>query len=93
MAIYQATIIGNGTRLRDAHSMLGNIIASYNTGQTVCGNMLWTAPADGSEVKAGDQWLFVTHVNGMELTSKGWMAITNKGVPICKNLKRIRKFS
>lgn len=89
MSIHQATIIGNGTRLRDTHSTFGNVIASYGANQVVRGNLLWTAPADGNEVKKGDVWIFVTHVDGKELTSKGWMAVTHKGVPICKDLKEV----
>lgn len=89
MSIHQATIIGNGTRLRDTHSTFGNVIASYGANQVVRGNLLWAAPADGNEVKKGDVWIFVTHVDGKELTSKGWMAVTHKGVPICKDLKEV----
>lgn len=82
MTTYQMSPKQNGTRLRKDHTTFAAAITSYNAGQVIEGDEMWTAPADGSEVKKGDQWMHVTHVNGVKV-APGWMARIHKGVEIC----------
>lgn len=82
--MYEMTTLYNGTRIRDDHTTFGKVVASINAKITVTGDVLWTAPADGLEVKAGDKWLRVTYEN-----STGWVALIHKGFPICKDFKEI----
>lgn len=89
MTQYSMTPISNGTRLRTDHNTFSTVITSYNRGQLVVGDEIWEAPADGSEVKKGDKWLRVTSVDGVNLTTRGWMAYIHKGVPVCNNFKTI----
>lgn len=86
---FTMTPISNNTRLRDGHSTYDDKIASYNAGQLIRGDEVWEAPADGSEVKKGDKWLHVTHVDGVALAEneRGWMAYIHKGFPICDNFQ------
>jgi len=86
MINYSMTPLQTGTRLRIDHNTYATVITSYGTSQTVQGDILWIAPADGAEVKAGDKWLHVTHVNGTPVT-QGWMAYIHKGAPICGNFQ------
>lgn len=83
---YQMTPISSGTRLREDHNTFAGVITSYGATALVQGDELWIAPADGNEVKKGDKWLHVTHVNGNPVT-QGWMAYIHKGVPYCDNFK------
>lgn len=78
--------ISNGTRMRSDHNTFANVITSFNSGVNLSGEEIWTAPADGSEVKEGDQWLLVTHVDGTILTTPGWTAIIHKGQTISNRL-------
>ena len=80
--MFQMTTIYNGTRIRTEHSTYTKVLGSVNAGIALEGDELWTAPADGSYVKKGDQWLHVTYGN-----LAGWMAYTYLGQPICKDLK------
>jgi len=89
MTSYSMTPINNGTRLRTDHNVFAGVIASYNRGQLVIGDLVWEAPADGSEVKKGDKWLQVTLVDGEAPPEIGWMAYIHKGVPVCNNFKEI----
>lgn len=86
---YSMIPLSSGTRLRADHNTFAGVINSYDNRDIIQGDEMWTAPADGSEVKKGDQWLHVTHVNGIELAEdqKGWMAYIHKGYPICGNLQ------
>lgn len=86
---YQMTPISAGTRLRIDHNTFAKVITSYGTTHLVQGDILWEAPADGSEVKKGDKWLHVTHVNGVQLEESGWMAYIHKGVPVCKDFHEV----
>jgi len=83
MTNYEMTTISSGTRIRKEHNTFSTSIGSVGANVTVTGDELWTAPADGVEVKAGDKWLHLTS------PQVGWMAYTHKGVPICKDLKEI----
>ena len=83
MTNYEMTTISSGTRVRKDHNTFAEVLGSVGTNVTVTGDELWTAPADGVEVKAGDKWLHLTS------SQAGWMAYTHKGVPICKDLKEI----
>ena len=85
------TPISNGTRLRTDHNTFAQVITSYNAGQKIVGDEVWQASADGNEVKAGDMWLHVTHVDDVALVEakKGWMAYIHKSQPICKDFQEV----
>lgn len=76
---------GDGTRLRADHTTFAAVITSFGTSNLVQGDEIWIAPADGNEVKMGDKWLHVTHVDDKPLAVPGWMAYIHKGEPICKD--------
>ena len=81
MTTYSMVTISGNTRIRQDHNVYAAVLATVaNANVTVFGDELWTAPANGSEVIAGDKWVKVSH-NGVI----GWMAYIHKGVPICKN--------
>jgi len=82
--MWQMTTISNGTRIRSDHTTYASQLASVAANVVVKGDEVWTATADGPEVKAGDKWLHCTH-NGVV----GWMAYIHKGVQICKELIEI----
>lgn len=84
MTTYKMTTINSGTRIRADHNVFAAVVTSVNAAVQVTGSELWTAPADGSEVKAGDKWVKVTY-NGFT----GWMAYIHKGVAICNNFQTI----
>lgn len=86
---YEMKPIDNGTRMRTGHSTFDAVITSYSRGQVVRGDAIWIAPADGSEVKKGDTWLHVTHVDGAAVIEQGWMAYIHKGYAICEDFKTI----
>lgn len=77
---YRMTTINSGVRVRQYHNVYASVLTSVNANVTVQGEELWTAPADGNEVKKGDEWVKVT-VNGVT----GWMAQIHKGVAICRD--------
>ena len=77
---YQMTTLENGMRIREAHNTYGKVMTSVGAGVVVSGDELWTAPADGDQVKAGDKWLRVTHAG-----FTGWMAYIHLGKAYCKN--------
>lgn len=89
MTQYSMIPINNGTRMRSDHNVFASVIASYNRGQLIVGDELWTAPADGNEVKKGDKWLKVKSVDGVLVTERGWMALIHKGVAVCNNFTEI----
>jgi hypothetical protein len=89
MTQYSMTPINNGTRMRSDHNVLSTVIASYNRGQLVVGDELWTAPADGPDVKKGDKWVKVKSVDGVIVAERGWMALIHKGVAVCNNFQEI----
>lgn len=86
---YTMTPIDNGTRVRTDHNTFASVITSYNRGQLIRGDEVWEAPSDGPEVKKGDIWLRVTHVDNVELQphEQGWMAYIHKGYQICKDFE------
>lgn len=87
MTTYNMTPISSGTRVRPDHNVFSAAITSVNYGIVVEGDELWTAPANGAEVYAGDKWLRVTKINGIPFGQVGWMAFVHKGIPICNNFK------
>lgn len=90
MTTYQTKPIKSGTRLRTDHNVFaGVIIGDLSSADTLQGDVVWIAPADGLEVKKNDKWLHVTHRNGEELAEKGWTAIIHKNVPICDNFREV----
>lgn len=86
MTQYSMTPINNGTRQRTDHNTFADVVASYGRGQIIAGDELWTANADGLEVKKGDMWVHVTHVDSQPVPN-GWMAYVHKGYPICGSFK------
>jgi len=82
--MYEMTTIYNGTRIRKDHTTFADVIASVNAKVTLRGDVLWTAPADGLEVKAGDKWLYVTYGS-----FTGWVVLIHKGAQMCKDFKEI----
>lgn len=72
------------TKIRQDHNTSQNILTSVNQNVTLTGSEIWTAPADGVEVKKGDIWMKVTY-NGVT----GWMAHIHKGQFICNNFENI----
>jgi hypothetical protein len=88
MTTYSMTPISNGTAFRDGHSTVGTIVKlRVSANVVVLGDAVWTAPADGNEVKKGDTWLHVIAIDGAAVD--GWMAIVHKGYPICDNFKEV----
>lgn len=85
MTAYITSPLQNGTRVRTDHNTLAGVVGSYAIGDSIRGDSIWVAPADGAEVKRGDQWLHVTHINGTPVV--GWMAIIHKGAFICETPK------
>jgi len=81
---YSMTPMGSGTRLRTDHNTFASVITSYGISALVQGDVIWTAPTDGNEVKKGDIWLHVTHVSDVPVV-QGWMAYIHKGAPICRD--------
>lgn len=79
------TTLGSGTRIRKDHTTFADVVDTKAINVTVTGDKLWTAPADGSEVKQGDKWLHVVQQSGLN----GWMALIHKGVAYCKDFKEI----
>jgi hypothetical protein len=67
----------NGTRLRRNHTTFADVIDTYDVNAIVEGDLIWTAPLTGNEVKMGDKWLHVTKINGVIVD--GWMAIIHLG--------------
>jgi GH25 family lysozyme M1 (1,4-beta-N-acetylmuramidase) len=78
---YTAIALGDGTRLRTDHTVNVGYTASYKKLTIFDGDLVWTAPADGLNVKAGDQWLEVKNIDGVIAT--GWVAIKHLGLTIC----------
>ncbi len=90
MTTYEMKPMQSKTRLRAGHDVFATvIIPDLSLADTLRGDEVWVAPADGAEVKKNDSWLHVTHRNGVELAEKGWTAIVHKGVPICNNFKEV----
>jgi hypothetical protein len=87
MTNYTMNPINNGTRLRSEPNTLSTTLGAYNKTSNVVGTEIWTAPADGAEVRKGDRWLKVSKVDDVEVS--GWMAIVHKGTAVCTNLKEI----
>jgi GH25 family lysozyme M1 (1,4-beta-N-acetylmuramidase) len=87
MARYEATALGDNTRLRSTHDTTFAYIGNYPRGTKFHGDEVWTATATTSTStgtiinQQGDEWLRVTDVSGA-MTS-GWVAIKHKGLDIC----------
>lgn len=83
---FSMTPMSNDTKLRKDHTTFSAPpIRAFNRGQVLEGDVLWTAPANGSEVLKNDKWLFVTHADGVLLSEPGWTAYIHKGYNICSN--------
>ena len=78
---YQITPIQGGMSVRNDHTTFGEKINTLLSTEKGFGAELWTAPADGMEVKAGDQWLHITKAGTRPLD--GWVAVVHKGVRYC----------
>jgi len=87
---YTMKPLNSGTRMRKGHDVFaGVIIGDFGPADTLEGSEIWTAPADGVEVRKGDKWLLVTKRNGVTLSESGWTAYIHKGVPICGSFTEI----
>lgn len=91
MTRYEATAIGDGTRLRPAHNTNNTYLGNYPRGTKFHGDELWTATSDIYVMigtvntllnKMGDQWLRVTDVNGVATGREAWVAVTHRGAVI-----------
>jgi hypothetical protein len=80
---YKMTTIADGTRLRMEHDTFSSYLETFRAKETLTGDQMWVAPADGEQVKKGDEWMHVTHRNGVPLSAKGWTARKHKGLLIC----------
>lgn len=79
-----------GTRMRVDHSTYTTVILNdLSPADTLRGDAVWVAEADGSYVKKGDTWLHVTHRNGVALSKPGWTAYIYLGKFICGGFKEI----
>lgn len=88
--IYTATTLNSGLRVRTDHTTFATAITTVASANSVLtASDKWVATSDGSEVKAGDIWLYVTHVNGNQLATPGWCAYKHKGILYCKDLKEL----
>jgi len=74
------TTIYGDMRIREGHSTYAPVMYSAPANTVVSGDELWTAPADGDQVKAGDKWLRITYAG-----YTGWMAYIHLGKPYCKD--------
>lgn len=81
---YNMTTIYSNTKIREDHNTAARILTSVGAKVVLLGSEIWTAPADGVEVKKGDIWMKVTY-NGVT----GWMAYLHKGQFICSDFKEI----
>jgi lysozyme len=87
MARYEATALGDNTRLRSTHDTTWAYIGNYPRGTKFHGDEVWTATATTSTStgtiinQQGDEWLRVTDVSGA--LASGWVAIKHKGLDIC----------
>jgi GH25 family lysozyme M1 (1,4-beta-N-acetylmuramidase) len=87
MARYEATALGDNTRLRSTHDTTFAYIGNYPRGTKFHGDEVWTATATTSTStgtvinQQGDKWLKVTDVSGA--MASGWVAIRHKGLDIC----------
>lgn len=68
----------NQMSLRTGHNVASSRIGNpWPLNTTMQGNEIWTAPADGLNVKAGDTWLHVVLAGSTVVD--GWMAIIHLG--------------
>lgn len=90
MTQYSITPMTTGTRMRSDHTVFAGVLKSdLKPSDLIIGDEVWTATADGIEVKKGDTWLKVLSVNGVTVPVRGWTAIVHKGQVICNNFKQI----
>jgi lysozyme len=88
MTQYSITPMTSGTRMRSDHTVFAGVLKTdLKPTDLIIGDEVWTAAADGLEVKKGDTWMKVLSVNGVPVPVRGWTAIVHKGVPICNNFK------
>jgi GH25 family lysozyme M1 (1,4-beta-N-acetylmuramidase)/exopolysaccharide biosynthesis protein len=93
---YDATALGDGTRIRLDHNTAANYVNSYPRGTVFSGNEIFTATvqlsnANGVYQKVGDKWLRVELVNGQPpkdsagavITVPVWVALIHMGSAYC----------
>jgi GH25 family lysozyme M1 (1,4-beta-N-acetylmuramidase) len=68
-----------GMKIRPLPNVNNTSIGSLAYGKTGKGDELWTAPADGTNVKKGDMWLKITEGG----TAQGWVAVVHMGKSYC----------
>ncbi len=84
---YQITPIQGGMSVRRDHSTFEEKINTLLSTEKGFGTELWTAAADGLEVKKGDQWLHITKAGTRAVD--GWVAVVHKGERYCNLLEVI----
>jgi GH25 family lysozyme M1 (1,4-beta-N-acetylmuramidase) len=78
--MYEVTpIFTDGMNIRPQSNVNNSPIGKLAYDKTGKGDELWTAPADGTNVKKGDQWLKITEGG----SAQGWVAITHMGKQYC----------
>lgn len=75
---YDAVSANYNMSLREDHNTFAVTLVGIPKNTVVHGDFLWVAPADGTEVKAGDKWLHQVTYAGFT----GWVAIVHKGVTL-----------
>jgi exopolysaccharide biosynthesis protein len=93
---YDATALGDGTRIRLDHNTAANYVNSYPRNTVFSGDEIFTATvqlsnANGVYQKVGDKWLRVELVNGQPpkdssgvvLTVPVWVALIHMGSAYC----------
>lgn len=83
---YEITPLQGAMSIRGAHSTFDAKINTLLSTEKGYGSELYTAPADGTEVKQGDQWLHLTKAGSRVVD--GWVAVVHKGIRYC-NLTEI----
>lgn len=67
--------------LRKDHNTSAETLAQLNAGKIAEGDELWTATADGTNVRKGDTWLHVLKADGQPVDL--WIAIVHMGALYC----------
>lgn len=81
MANYEVKSSSYDMSLRADHAVSALRLETIVRNTVMLADVLWVAPADGLNVKAGDKWAHVTSVNGQ--AKNGWVAIIHMGQLYC----------
>lgn len=80
MITYEMTVITSGTNRRVDTNLTATVVGKHNANAVLSGT-------EWRSIDAGNQWLFVTHENDIELAVPGWVAYRYNGSPICRDLR------